>query len=209
MPAKPTPSPTAAPRLAVLLSGGGTTLLNLHDRINAGSLHAQIACVVTSNNTCKGIERAKAIGLPVHVLARKQYPDKHAFSDAVFKACRDAQADLICLAGFLSLLVIPDDYEGRVLNIHPALLPKFGGQGMYGHHVHEAVLAANETTTGCTVHYSDNTYDTGPIILQKSCPVLPNDTADTLCQRVFELECDAYPQAITKVWQQLQNPPQS
>jgi phosphoribosylglycinamide formyltransferase-1 len=193
------------PRLAAALSGGGTTLLNLDDRINAGTLHAEIACVIVSNSTCKGIERSEDRGLPVHVLPRKTFPDKHAFSDAVFAACRDADADLLILAGFLSLLVIPDDYQNRVLNIHPSLLPKFGGKGMHGHHVHKAVISAGESESGCTVHLADNTYDTGPVLLQKTCHVLPDDTPDTLSDRVFALECDAYPQAITEHWQRIQN----
>lgn len=194
-----------SPRLAVALSGGGTTLINLFDRIDSGALQAEIACVIASNSRCKGIERAQQRDLSVHVLPRKSYPDKHAFSDAVFDVCRDSQADLLCLAGFLSLLVIPDDYANRVLNIHPALLPKFGGKGMHGQHVHQAVLDAGETTSGCTVHLADNTYDTGPILLQQSCPVLPDDTPHSLAARVFELECDAYPQAIHEHWQHLQS----
>jgi phosphoribosylglycinamide formyltransferase-1 len=100
------------------------------------------------------------------------------------------------MAGFLSLWEIPPELHGLVLNIHPALLPKFGGKGMHGHHVHEAVLAAGETESGCTVHYADNTYDTGPIIVQRRVPVRPGDTADTLAARVFEQECIAYPEAI-------------
>ncbi|MGB1126004.1 MAG: phosphoribosylglycinamide formyltransferase [Phycisphaeraceae bacterium] len=188
------------PRLAVALSGGGTTLLNLDDRIKAGTFDAEIACVIASNDHCKGIERAKDRGFDVHVMPRKTYLDKHAFSDAVFSVCREANADLLILAGFLSLLVIPDDFSSRVLNIHPSLLPKFGGKGMHGHHVHEAVLAAGEATSGCTVHLADNTYDTGPPLLQKICPVLPDDTADKLADRVFELECDAYPEAISDHW---------
>ncbi|MEM6258565.1 MAG: phosphoribosylglycinamide formyltransferase [Planctomycetota bacterium] len=194
------------PRLAIALSGGGTTLVNLSDHIEDGSLDAEIGCVIASNPTCKGIERARQRGLPVHVLPRKNYSDKHAFSNELFQLCRGDGADLLCLAGFLSLLVIPDDFAGRVLNIHPSLLPKFGGKGMHGHHVHEAVIAAGETESGCTVHLADNTYDTGPILLQKACHVLPHDTADTLAGRVFELECDAYPQAITAHWQRLINP---
>lgn len=188
------------PRLAIALSGGGTTLLNLLDRIEQGRLNAEIVNVIASNDYCKGIERAKAKRLNVQVLPRKTYSDKHAFSDAVFQACRDANADLLCLAGFLSLLVIPDDFEGRVLNIHPSLLPKFGGKGMHGHHVHQAVIDAGQTESGCTVHLADNTYDTGPILLQKTCPVRPDDTADSLSDRVFELECEAYPEAIEQVW---------
>lgn len=194
---------SSTPRLAVALSGGGTTLLNLHDRIQQGTFDAEIACVIASNDHCNGIERAKDRGLPVHVLPRKTFADKHAFSNAVFDACRDADADLLALAGFLSLLVIPDDFESRVLNIHPSLLPKFGGKGMHGHHVHQAVIDANETTSGCTVHLADNTYDTGPVVLQKTCPVLPDDTADALAARVFELECDAYPEAIERAWARL------
>lgn len=197
------PSQPRKPRLAVLLSGGGTTLINLHQRIEANALNAEIACVVASNSTCRGIERAQDFGLDVAVLPRKQFDDKNAFSNAVFDACCQAKADLVCLAGFLSLLVIPDDFAGRVLNIHPSLLPKFGGKGMHGHHVHEAVLVAGETESGCTVHLADNTYDTGPVILQKRCPVEPGDTADTLAARVFQLECDAYPEAIQQVWQPL------
>ncbi len=191
------------PRLAVALSGGGTTLVNLYERSVHGTFNAEVACVVASNSTCKGIERAKNLGLPVHVLPRKQFDDKHAFSEAVFAACREANADLVCLAGFLSLLVIPDDYAGRVLNIHPSLLPRFGGKGMHGRHVHEAVLAAGETESGCTVHLADNTYDTGPVVLQKRCPVLADDTPETLAERVFGLECAAYPEAIERVWRAL------
>jgi len=199
------PQDVRGPRLAVALSGGGTTLLNLHDRIQAGTFDAEITCVIASNDHCKGIQHARDRGLPVHVLPRKQYADKHAFSDAVFAACRDADADLLILAGFLSLLVIPDDFKRRVLNIHPSLLPKFGGKGMHGHHVHQAVINAGETESGCTVHLADNTYDTGPPVLQKTCPVRPDDTPDTLADRVFALECDAYPQAITEHWQRIQN----
>lgn len=194
------PDPTRRPRLAVLLSGGGTTLQNLSERIADGSLTAEVVCVITSNATCFGIERAKTLGLPVHVMPRKQFDDKHAFSDAIFAACRQANADLICLAGFLSLLVIPDDFAGRVMNIHPSLLPRFGGKGMHGHHVHEAVLAAGESESGCTVHLADNTYDTGPVVLQRSCPVEAGDSPDTLAARVFDLECAAYPEAIRQVW---------
>ena len=195
--------PPRKPRLAVALSGGGTTLQNLAEQIEQGTLDAEIVCVITSNSTCFGIERSRDLGLPTHVMPRKQYDDKHAFSEAVFNACRTAQADLLCLAGFLSLLVIPDDYEGRVLNIHPSLLPKFGGKGMHGHHVHEAVIEAGETESGCTVHLADNTYDTGPTVLQKTCPVMPGDTPDVLATRVFELECAAYPEAIKELWQQI------
>jgi phosphoribosylglycinamide formyltransferase-1 len=117
-----------------------------------------------------------------------------AFQDAITKAVSDA--DLVCMAGFLSLWRIPDDMMGRVINIHPALLPDFGGKGMYGLRVHRAVLAAGRTESGCTVHFCDNEYDHGPIILQRKVPVLPDDTPESLSARVFEQECIGYPEAV-------------
>lgn len=186
-------------RLGVLLSGGGTTMLNLANVIARGELNAQIACVIASNAEAKGIERARSLGLGVEVVARKAHNSPAAFSDVVFARLRDAKVDIVCLAGFLCLLVIPDDFIGRVINIHPALLPSFGGKGMYGHHVHEAVIAAGCKVSGCTVHLCDNTYDTGPILVQRCCPVLENDTPTTLAARVFEQECIAYPEAIRLV----------
>lgn len=184
--------------IAVLLSGGGTSMVNLADRIAAGQLCAEIKLVIASNDTsaAKGIERAETLGLPCQVIRRKDHADTASFSESIFAQVRDAGCGLVCMAGFLSLLVIPEDFAGRVMNIHPSLLPAFGGQGMHGRHVHEAVLAAGETVSGCTVHFADNTYDTGPIVLQRSCPVLPGDDAEALAARVFEQECVAYPEAI-------------
>lgn len=188
-------------RLAVLISGGGRTMLNIAQEIGLGRLPAEIGLVIASRADAAGIERARSMGLEVHVVPRKQFADTTAFSDAVWSLIRPANVDLVCLAGFLSMLHVPTDFLGRVMNIHPALLPKFGGHGMYGHHVHEAVLAAGEIESGCTVHLCDNEYDNGPILLQQKCPVLPTDTPDTLAARVFEQECIAYPKAILK-WAQ-------
>ena len=184
------------PRLAVLLSGSGTTLQNLADHIAAGSLNAAIATVIASNDRALGISRAQNLSLPAHVVSRRATKSTAEFSDLVFNLIRDADADLVCLAGFLSLLQIPDDFASRVINIHPALLPCFGGPGMFGHHVHEAVIAHGCKVSGCTVHFADQTYDTGPIIIQRTCPVLEDDTPDTLAARVFKEECAAYPEAI-------------
>jgi phosphoribosylglycinamide formyltransferase 1 len=183
-------------RLGILISGGGTTLTNLAETIARGELSAEIVCVIASNAKCFGIQRARKLGLPVFIVTRKEFPDLGSFSDEIAHLLRHHAVDLACMAGFLSLWTIPEDLTGRVLNIHPALLPKFGGQGMHGHHVHEAVLAAGEKESGCTVHYADNSYDTGPIMLQRKCPVLPSDTPDTLAARVFVEECQAYPEAI-------------
>lgn len=181
-------------RIAVLLSGGGRSLQNLIDQ----ELPARIVLVISNKADAYGLERARNSSIPAHVVSKKDHPGEQ-FSQRIFELCREAKVDLVCLAGFLQLLTIPDDFAGKVLNIHPALLPKFGGHGMYGHHVHEAVLAAGETVSGCTVHIATNEYDRGPIILQKQVPVLPGDTADTLAARVFAAECEAYPEAIRRM----------
>jgi formyltetrahydrofolate-dependent phosphoribosylglycinamide formyltransferase len=183
-------------RLAVLISGSGTTLQNFIDRIADGRLHAEIAIVVSSNPKAYGIERAQAANLATEVICREAFDSVASFSDAIFARCRAAHADLVTLAGFLKLLKMPADFTGRVMNIHPALLPAFGGKGMYGHHVHEAVLESGARISGCTVHWVDDHYDHGPIILQRTVPVLDDDTPDTLAARVFEQECEAYPEAI-------------
>ena len=183
--------------LAVLISGSGTTLQNFIDRIADGQLRARIVLVIASRPGIAGIERAQRAGLPVKIVERKKFDSVAAFSEEIFSLCDQASADLICLAGWLSLLKIPESAAGRVMNIHPSLLPKFGGKGMYGHHVHQAVLDHHDDISGCTVHYVDNSYDNGPVILQRTCPVLPNDTATSLAHRVFEEEKLAYPKAIS------------
>lgn len=187
---------TSPIRLAVLISGGGTTLQNLIERIADGSIKANIVQVISNRAEVGGVERARKAGLPTAIVSRKESADVNEFSNRIFDLCRAARADLVCLAGFLQLLVIPHDFCNRVMNIHPALLPQFGGKGMYGHHVHEAVIAAGASESGCTVHFVDNQYDHGPIILQRSVSVFPNDTADMLATRVFAEECIAYPEAI-------------
>lgn len=171
-------------------------MVNLAERIERGELNARIELVLSTRHKAKGVQRAQELGLPVEVVPRKEYETVEAFSHAVWGLIRPLDVELVCFAGFLSLLHIPADYEGRVMNIHPALLPKFGGQGMYGRYVHEAVLEAGETETGCTVHLCDNEYDRGEILLQRKCPVEPGDDPDTLAARVFEQECEAYPEAI-------------
>lgn len=178
-------------RLVCLLSGGGTTLQNLLDRVADGSLPAHIVGVVSSREDAFGVERAKRAGVPVAVAARGP-----GFAERVWTAVRGFDPQLVCFAGWLHLLPIPPDFRHRVLNIHPSLLPAFGGKGMYGHHVHEAVLSYGAKVSGCTVHFADDTYDTGPIVVQKCVPVRDADTPDTLAARVFAAECEAYPEAI-------------
>jgi phosphoribosylglycinamide formyltransferase 1 len=183
-------------RLGILLSGGGRTLENILERISTGHLKAEVAVVIASRPGIRGIDIGKAAGVPTHLVPPKEFPGEEAFSDAVSRLLDEARADLVCLAGFLSLWTVPDRYLGRVMNIHPALLPAFGGKGMYGHHVHEAVLDHGCKVSGCTVHFVNNAYDEGPIILQRAVPVYAEDTTDDLAARVFEQECIAYPEAI-------------
>jgi formyltetrahydrofolate-dependent phosphoribosylglycinamide formyltransferase len=188
--------PSSPIKLAVLVSGSGTTLQNLIDQIAAQRLDARIEIVIGSKPELIGLQRAAAAKLMNFVVERRNYDDVPAFSKQVFSLCDDAQVDLICLAGWLCLLDLPATYENRVMNIHPALLPSFGGKGMYGGKVHQAVLDHGCKVSGCTVHFVDNHYDNGPIIVQRSCPVLDDDTLQTLAARVFEEEKIAYPEAI-------------
>ncbi len=183
-------------RLGVLISGSGRTLQNFIELIDRGELDARIAVVVSSLAKVKGVERARAAGLPVEIVRVKDHPDVAEFSRLIAEALERYDVDLACQAGWTAYWRIPDRWMGRVMNIHPALLPKYGGKGFYGHHVHEAVLAAGEKESGCTVHFANNEYDAGPIILQRKVPVLPGDTADSLADRVFEQELLAYPEAI-------------
>ena len=183
-------------RLGVLISGGGTTLINILEYIEQGRLNAKVALVISSRSTVTGVERAKNAGLNVKIIRKKDHPDIDEFSKHIEDELANANIDLVIQAGWLCLWKIPDRYENRVMNIHPALLPSFGGQGMWGHHVHEAVIKAGCKLSGCTVHFCTNQYDKGPIIVQRSCEVKDDDTPDTLAARVFEQECIAYPQAI-------------
>jgi phosphoribosylglycinamide formyltransferase-1 len=182
-------------RLAVLLSGSGRTLDNLLDEIKAGRLAARIEVVVSNKPGARGLVIAERAGLPTHVVPRGNHPLAD-WSEHIFDICRRCGADLVVMAGFLQLVEIPGDFTGRVINIHPALLPAFGGQGFHGMHVHRAVLARGCTVSGCTVHLVDNEYDHGHILLQKTVPVLADDTADSLAARVFAAECIALPEAI-------------
>jgi formyltetrahydrofolate-dependent phosphoribosylglycinamide formyltransferase len=188
-------------RLAVLLSGSGTTLQNLLDRI-AATLQAEIACVGSNKADAGGLIRARAAGVPTFVCERKSYNSREEHSRHLFEQCRQADVDLVCLAGFLQLLVIPPAFFGRVLNIHPALIPAFCGKGFHGLHVHQAVLEAGVKITGCTVHFADNQYDHGPIVLQQAVAVADDDTPESLAQRVFAAECELYPRAIQLFAQQ-------
>jgi phosphoribosylglycinamide formyltransferase-1 len=183
-------------RLAVLLSGGGTTLQNLLDRCGDGRLPARVVQVVSSRSDAFGLERARRAGVPAVAVGRQEAGSLDEFSRRVFGPCREAGAGLVCMAGFLHLVRIPDDFLGRVMNIHPSLIPAFCGKGFYGPRVHEAALAYGVKVSGCTVHFADNEYDHGPIIVQRAVEVRDDDTPETLAARIHAQENEAYPEAV-------------
>lgn len=183
-------------RIAVLISGGGRTLKNLLELAAAGRAPIDLALVISSSAKAGGLDFARAANVPTQVIERRDYDSSQAYGEAIFAACREANVDYVAMAGFLKLAPVPADFAGRVLNIHPSLLPAFGGHGMYGHRVHQAVLDAGVKVTGVTVHFVDNQYDQGPIIWQQPVPVFDDDTADTLAARVFESEKEAYPHVL-------------
>jgi phosphoribosylglycinamide formyltransferase 1 len=182
--------------VAVFLSGGGTTLRNLLEKIAEGRVDAQVRLVVSSTAKARGLQYAVDASIPALVVRHCDYATAEAYRDAMFQPCRDAGVRLVVMGGFLKHVLIPPDFENRVMNIHPGLIPAFCGQGYYGHHVHQAVLEYGAKVSGCTVHFADNHYDHGPIILQRTVPVLDDDTPDTLAARVFQQECEVYPEAI-------------
>ncbi len=182
-------------QMAVLLSGSGRTLQNFIDLIKAGQLPAQIVHVISSDQDAFGLQRASQAGIPTSVATRGE-KSTETFSQEINDLLDANEPDLVCMAGFLSLWLIPEKYRWRVMNIHPALLPSFGGKGMYGSKVHQAVLDAGCKISGCTVHFADNKYDHGPIIIQRAVRVIQNDDPDSLARRVFQQELIAYPEAI-------------
>jgi phosphoribosylglycinamide formyltransferase 1 len=182
-------------RLTVLLSGSGRTLDNLLERIAGGRLAATVVAVISSRGDVRGVRIAEAAGIPVTILPPGCRPLAE-WSAAVFAAVRVARPDVVVMAGFLHLVEIPADFADRVINIHPSLLPAFGGRGFHGMHVHRAVLERGCTVSGCTVHLVDEEYDHGRILLQRTVPVLADDTAESLAARVFAAECEALPEAI-------------
>jgi len=183
-------------RLGVLISGGGTTMVNLLDEIKQGRLNAEIPLVISSRSKVSGVDKARNAGLPTVIIRKKDCDDIDQFSEKIRQELKKAHVDLVVQAGWLCLWKIPDELANKVMNIHPALLPSFGGKGMFGRHVHEAVLKRGCKVSGCTVHFVNNEYDSGPIIVQRCCDVAEDDTADSLAGRVFQQECIAYPEAI-------------
>ena len=185
--------------IAVLISGGGTTLQNLIELRRQGDLTVEIGQVISSSEQAKGNRFAVDANIPLLVLPRQQFPAPEQLSERLFEACRQAGADLVVAAGFLRRLVIPADFENRVINIHPSLIPAFCGKGFYGMRVHESVIEYGCKLSGCTVHFVDNEYDHGPIIAQQTVDVAPDDSAQSLQQRVFAEEYKIYPTVIEQI----------
>ncbi len=184
--------------IAVLFSGGGRTVLNLLNQIEAGNLDANISLAIASKDGLLGIDRLTERGLDVAIARRVDEP--YELGDIRTIAwLDDVRPSLICLCGYLRLLNIQPWMEGRVLNIHPALLPKHGGKGMFGLHVHESVINSGDSQSGCTVHFVDEQYDHGETIVQRTCNIIAGETPQSLADKVFQLECTAYVEAINKV----------
>ncbi len=188
--------------IAVLISGTGRSLHNLIEKIHQGTLDCEIRLVISSSKMAKGLQYAEEANIPLMVIEQNNYTTRQEFSSAVFAACRDAKVDYVAMAGYMKLLYIPPDFINRVLNIHPSLIPSFSGKGYYGNIVHQKAMDYGVKISGCTVHFVDNEYDAGPVILQKPVPVLENDTVQALNDRVFyEAECIAYPETLQLIAQ--------
>lgn len=183
-------------RMAVLLSGNGSTLQNILDQCAAGNIDGEVVCVLSSREGVYGLERAREAGITAVCVPRNEYPDAESFGEAVWDTVRPFTPELIVLAGFMSLLPIHPDYRGRIMNVHPALIPAFSGQGMYGSHVHQAAIEYGVKLSGVTVHFVNEDYDRGPVILQSAVRVEEDDTPDTLAERVQAEERRVYPVAI-------------
>lgn len=185
--------------IAVFGSGRGSNFLSVLTAIQQGRVPGARVCCVISNNSGAGIlDIAAANALPALHLSQKQFPDEEAFAEAMLSVLREHGANFIALAGYMKRIPssVVAAYRGRIVNIHPALLPRFGGAGMYGRRVHEAVIASGETVSGATVHYVDEEYDSGAILLQRTVPVVSGDTPESLAARVLAVEHEIYPEAI-------------
>ena len=185
-------------KLAVLVSGSGSNLQALIDACAQDDFPAEIAVVISNKPDAYGLERAKNAEIPTHVINHREHDGREGFDTALVEAIKSYNVDLVCLAGFMRILtpIFIDAFEGRILNTHPSLLPRHGGEGMYGEHVHAAVLKAGDKTSGCTIHKVIVDVDRGPIVLQKEVPVHDGDTVQDLASRVLEQEHVAYPEAV-------------
>ena len=185
-------------KIAVFVSGGGSNFKAIHRQIIQGNILGKIVMVFSNNPNCGAIKFAEGNSIPIFIINAAQYPNAHTRDEFLLETCLKAEIDLICLAGFMKMLPqnIVKHYEYRILNIHPGLLPEFGGKGFYGMRVHEAVINTGKRESGATVHFVDEIYDHGPIILQKKVEVMETDTPESLAARVLKLEHELFPEVV-------------
>lgn len=198
-------APTKRPlRLGLMVSKGGRTAANLVEHLASEGLPATAAVAIGHHPHAPAVERVRRLGVPFEAITSPPLADLDecaaaALSDRIDETLDAAEVDLVCLCGYLRRFRVGDRWAGRAINIHPSLLPEFGGPGFHGLAVHRAVLAAGRTETGCTVHWIDEAYDRGEILLQRRCPVEPGDTPESLAARVFREECLALPEAVARI----------
>lgn len=185
--------------IAVFISGGGRSLANLIRLRDEEGLPIEIRLVISSREDVRGVQVSRDAGIQTMVVPKRKSIDDATYAQLMFDPVRDLDAKYVVMAGFLKHVMIPDDFENRVINIHPSLLPAFGGDGMYGARVHQAVIKRKVKITGCTVHYVDNHYDNGPIIDQAWCEVAKNETAETIAAKVFKQECKLLPSVLRRL----------
>lgn len=192
-------------KVAVLVSGGGSNLQALLDATRSGEIPAEITLVISNKPEVYAIKRAEDSGIPAIVLDHRDFASAEEFSRAILKRLQETEVDLVCLAGFLRILApcVPEAYPNRILNIHPALLPAFGGKGLYGMRVHQAVLASGVKYSGATVHIVTAEPDQGPIVCQEVVPVKDDDTPQSLADRVLQVEHRIYPEALRLLAEEL------
>ena len=185
-------------KIAVFVSGGGSNFKAIHQQIIQGNILGKIVMVFSNNPNCGAIKFAEENSIPIFIINAARYPNAHTRDEFLLETCLKAEIDLICLAGFMKMLPqnIVKQYEYRILNIHPGLLPEFGGKGFYGTRVHEAVINTGKRESGATVHFVDEIYDHGPIILQKKVEVMETDTPESLAARVLKLEHELFPEVV-------------
>ena len=187
------------PRLAILASGSGRTICNIASAIKKKEIHAEIALVILSSKKIPAVKRCQELELDTLIIDKESYPTGAKKNDAILGAIYESNADLTILAGWLHLLPIPPNLEGKVLNIHPSLLPEYGGKGFYGQKVHEAVFRDSKRISGCTIHFASQKYDEGPIVLQTPVSIEEEDTPEAIAEKVFKAETYSYPEAIKMV----------
>ena len=187
--------------LGVLASHGGTNLQAIIDSCRSDAIDAEVRVVISNNSRSLALERARRAGIPVSHLSGRTHPNPGQLDEAITETLRRHGVQVVALAGYMRMLGprTLDSYRNRILNVHPALLPKFGGRGMYGERVHEAVLASGDSVSGVTIHLVDEEYDRGPVVAQTQVPVLPGDTPDTLAARVLEQEHILYTKTIQRI----------